>query len=69
MKLKEITKKLDLRILTARDRLATEVSGGVTHRFLPPVVVNKRGGKDSGDLESTHPNFPPPLIFFVVFLF
>lgn len=44
MKLKEIIKKLELRVLTAQDRLATEVSGGYTSDLLSDVIANSREG-------------------------
>jgi hypothetical protein len=44
MKLKEIIKKLNLKVLTARDKLETEVSGGYTSDLLSDVMANSQEG-------------------------
>jgi predicted transcriptional regulator len=44
MKLNEIIKKLDLKVLTAKDKLETEVSGGYTSDLLSDVMANSREG-------------------------
>lgn len=44
MKLKEIIKELKLNVLTAQDKLDTEVSGGYTSDLLSDVMANSREG-------------------------
>jgi predicted transcriptional regulator len=44
MKLNEIIKKLNLKVLTAKDKLETEVSGGYTSDLLSDVMANSREG-------------------------
>jgi len=44
MKLKEIIEKLKLKVLTAQDKLETEVSGGYTSDLLSDVMANSREG-------------------------
>lgn len=44
MKLKEITKKLNLKVITALDKLDTEVSGGYTSDLLSDVIANSHEG-------------------------
>lgn len=42
MTLKEIIEKLQLKVITAEDRLETEVSGGYTSDLLSDVIANSR---------------------------
>jgi serine kinase of HPr protein (carbohydrate metabolism regulator) len=42
MKLKEIIEKLQLRVLTAQNKLDEEVSGGYTSDLLSDVIANSR---------------------------
>lgn len=44
MKLKEIIEKLKLKVLTGKDRLDAEVSGGYTSDLLSDVMANSREG-------------------------
>lgn len=44
MKLKEIIEKLKLRILTAKDKLNTNVSDGYTSDLLSDVIANSKEG-------------------------
>ncbi|MFB0566329.1 MAG: serine kinase [Candidatus Aminicenantaceae bacterium] len=44
MKLKEITEKLKLKVLTAQSKLDVEVSGGYTSDLLSDVIANSRSG-------------------------
>jgi hypothetical protein len=44
MKLNEIIKKLNLKVLTAKDKLETEVSGGYTSDLLSDVMANSCEG-------------------------
>lgn len=44
MNLKEITEKLNLEVLTAKDKLNAEVSGGYTSDLLSDVIANSREG-------------------------
>ena len=44
MKLKEIIEKLQLKILTAKDRLDEEVTGGYTSDLLSDVIANSKEG-------------------------
>ncbi len=44
MKLKEITEKLQLKVLTARDKLEAKVSGGYTGDLLSDVMANSKEG-------------------------
>jgi len=45
MKLKEITEKLDLQVLTANSNLETEVSFGYTSDLLSDVIANSQEGQ------------------------
>lgn len=42
MKLKEIIEKLNLNVLTAKDKLDAEVSGGYTSDLLSDVIANSK---------------------------
>jgi serine kinase of HPr protein (carbohydrate metabolism regulator) len=42
MKLKEITEKLNLKVLTGQDKLNVEVSGGYTSDLLSDVIANSK---------------------------
>ena len=44
MKLKEIAEKLQLKVLTAKDKLDEEVSGGYTSDLLSDVIANSKEG-------------------------
>ena len=44
MKLKEIIEKLQLKVLTAKDRLDEEVTGGYTSDLLSDVIANSKEG-------------------------
>ncbi len=44
MKLKEIVKKLKLKVLTAQDQLDVKVSGGYTSDLLSDVMANSKEG-------------------------
>ncbi|TEU07324.1 MAG: serine kinase [Candidatus Aminicenantes bacterium] len=44
MKLKEIVEKLQLKVLTARDKLDEEVTGGYTSDLLSDVIANSKQG-------------------------
>jgi hypothetical protein len=44
MKLKEIAEKLQLKVLTAKDRLDEEVTGGYTSDLLSDVIANSKEG-------------------------
>jgi hypothetical protein len=44
MKFKEITKKLNLDVLTAKDKSDSEVSGGYTSDLLSDVIANSQEG-------------------------
>jgi len=44
MKLKEIAEKLQLKVLTAKDKLDKEVSGGYTSDLLSDVIANSQEG-------------------------
>ncbi len=44
MKLKEIIKKLQLRVITGQDSLETEVTGGYTSDLLSDVIANSKAG-------------------------
>jgi len=44
MRLKEIIEKLELNVLTAQDKLETEVSGGYTSDLLSDVIANSQEG-------------------------
>lgn len=44
MKLKEIIEKLQTHVLTAQDKLDTDVSGGYTSDLLSDVIANSREG-------------------------
>ena len=44
MKLKEIIEKLQLRVLTAKDKLDEEVTGGYTSDLLSDVIANSKEG-------------------------
>lgn len=44
MKLKEIIKKLKLKVLTAQDNLQLEVTGGYTSDLLSDVIANSKKG-------------------------
>ena len=44
MKLKEIVEKLQLKVLTAKDKLDEEVTGGYTNDLLSDVIANSKQG-------------------------
>jgi len=44
MKLKEIAEKLQLKVITAKDKLDEEVSGGYTSDLLSDVIANSQAG-------------------------
>ena len=44
MKLKEITEKLQLKVLTGQDKLDVEVAGGYTSDLLSDVIANSKEG-------------------------
>lgn len=44
MKLKEIIEKLQLKVLTAKDKLDEEVTGGYTSDLLSDVIANSKQG-------------------------
>lgn len=44
MKLKEIVEKLQLKVLTAKDRLDVEVTGGYSSDLLSDVIANSKEG-------------------------
>ena len=44
MKLKEIIEKLQLKVLTAKDKLDEEVTGGYTSDLLSDVIANSKEG-------------------------
>lgn len=44
MKLKDIAEKLKLKVLTAKDKLEEEVSGGYTSDLLSDVIANSKEG-------------------------
>jgi len=44
MKLKEITKKLNLKVITAHDKVDAEVSSGYTGDLLSDVIANSKEG-------------------------
>ena len=44
MKLKEIMEKLNFKVLTAKDKLDIEVSGGYTSDLLSDVIANSKEG-------------------------
>ena len=44
MKLKEIIEKLQLKLLTARDKLEVDVTGGYTSDLLSDVIANSKEG-------------------------
>ncbi len=44
MKLKEIIEKLQLKVLTARDKLDVDVTGGYTSDLLSDVIANSKEG-------------------------
>jgi len=44
MKLKEIIEKLQLKVLTAKDRLDEEATGGYTSDLLSDVIANSKEG-------------------------
>jgi len=45
MKLKEIAEKLQLKVITAKDKLDEEVSGGYTSDLLSDVIANSQAGQ------------------------
>ncbi len=44
MKLKEVVEKLQLKVLTTKDRLDEEVTGGYTSDLLSDVIANSKEG-------------------------
>ncbi len=44
MKLKDVIKKLDLQVLTAKDQLERDVTNGYTSDLLSDVIANSREG-------------------------
>ncbi len=44
MKLKEIVEKLQLKVLTGKDKLVEEVTGGYTSDLLSDVIANSKQG-------------------------
>ncbi len=44
MKLKEVIEKLQLKVLTAKDRLDVEVTGGYSSDLLSDVIANSKEG-------------------------
>lgn len=44
MKLKEIVEKLQLKVITAQDKLDTNVTGGYTSDLLSDVIANSKEG-------------------------
>jgi hypothetical protein len=44
MKLKEIIEKLQLKVLTAKDKLGVDVTGGYTSDLLSDVIANSKEG-------------------------